>query len=202
VLDEWIDLTFPVTADTVREPLHAVLDDSWRTYERYSAPLGVGFMVRPGHHYGPDVDGYEYTPWGTYHFADREGIGVDRTRATGTGYTGQYPPPWRDVYESLSTCPDELLLFFHHVPYGHALHSGRTVIQHVYDTHFAGVEEVEAMREHWAGLAPETVGKQLHERVAERLEEQLRGAVEWRDQVNTYFFRKSGVPDVRGRRIY
>ena len=81
------------------------MDDSWRTYEQYTAPLGVGFMVRPGHHYGPDVDGYEYTPWGTYHFADRDGIGVDRTRATGTGFTGQYPPPWSDVYESLETAP-------------------------------------------------------------------------------------------------
>ncbi len=93
-----------------------MLDESWLTYEQYTAPLGVGFMVRPGHHYGPDVDGYEYTPWGTYHFADRDGVGVDRTRATGTGYTGQYPQPWADVYESLDRCPDELLLFFHHVP--------------------------------------------------------------------------------------
>ena len=81
ILDEWADLTFPGAA--VKAVLHAIMDDSWRTYERYTAPLGVGFMVRPGHHYGPDVDGYEYTPWGTYHFADRDGVGVDRTRATG-----------------------------------------------------------------------------------------------------------------------
>ena len=100
------------------------MDDSWRTYERYTAPLGVGFMVSPAHHYGPDVDGYEYSRWGTYHFADRDGVGVDRTRATGTGFTGQYPQPWSTVYESLERCPDELLLFFHHVPYGHVLHSG------------------------------------------------------------------------------
>ena len=130
--------------------MHAVLDDSWRTYEKYTAPLGVGFMVRPGHHYGPDVDGYEYTAWGTYHFADRDGIGVDRTRATGTGFTGQYPPPWRDVYESVETCPDELLLFFHHVPYTHVLHSGSTVIQHVYDTHADGYDEVVRMAAAWA----------------------------------------------------
>jgi len=65
VLDEWIGLTFGASAeDGLRVALHAILDDSWRTYERYTAPLGVGFMVRPGHHYGPDVDGYEYTPWG------------------------------------------------------------------------------------------------------------------------------------------
>jgi len=198
ILDEWIGLTF---GNGPRAALHAVLDDSWLTYERYSSPLGVGFMVRPGHHYGPDVDGYEYTPWGTYHFADRDGAGVDRTRATGTGYTGQYPPPWRDVYESLESCPDELLLFFHHVPYGHVLHSGVTVIQHIYDTHFAGAEQAEAMASAWAdahGRVPDDV----FERVTQRLAEQVRCAHEWRDQVTTYFHRKSGVPDAHGRRIY
>ncbi|MFG1865755.1 alpha-glucuronidase [Microbispora bryophytorum] len=217
ILDEWIDLTFTPatpsgtvsgdaepagTAETerLRRTLHAIMGGSWRTYERYTAPLGVGFMVRPGHHYGPDVDGYEYTPWGTYHFADRDGVGVDRTRATGTGFTGQYPPPWSQVYESLDRCPDELLLFFHHVPYGHVLHSGSTVIQHIYDTHFAGTEEAVEARRRWqeaAGLFDPS----LHARVERLLDEQVRCAEEWRDQVNAYFFRKSGVPDLRGRRI-
>lgn len=203
VLDEWIGLTFAGSAGAsgiVRRTLHGVMDDSWRTYERYTAPLGVGFMVRPADHYGPDVDGYEYSRWGTYHFADRNGVGVDRTRASGTGFTGQYPPPWRDVYESVERCPDELLLFFHHVPYGHRLHSGSTVIQHIYDTHFAGVEQVAAMRRRWEQLAG-VVDAALHTRVRERLDEQLRCAEQWRDQVNAYFFRKSGVSDARGRRI-
>ncbi|MFG1703013.1 alpha-glucuronidase [Nonomuraea sp. M3C6] len=205
ILDEWIDLTFvPVTnvdPGPLRRTLHAMMDGSWRTYERYTAPLGVGFMVRPGHHYGPDVDGYEYTPWGTYHFADRDGVGVDRTRASGTGFTGQYPQPWSEVYESPEQCPDELLLFFHHVPYEHVLHDGTTVIQHIYDTHFAGVEEVAEARLSWEKLAG-AVDPALHDRVRELLDEQLRCAEEWRDQVNTYFFRKSGVPDARGRRIH
>jgi alpha-glucuronidase len=205
LLDEWLDLTFTprATADPgrLRRTLHELMDGSWRTYERYTAPLGVGFMVQPGHHYGPDVDGYEYTPWGTYHFADRDGVGVDRTRATGTGFTDQYPKPWSDTYESLETCPDELLLFFHHVPYGHRLHNGSTVVQHIYDTHFAGVEEVVEMRRRWEELAT-LVPEKLYARVRERLDEQLRCATEWRDQVNTYFFRKSGVPDAHGRRIY
>ncbi|HEX4813904.1 MAG TPA: alpha-glucuronidase [Nonomuraea sp.] len=200
LLDEWIGLTFAPAPEGLRATLHAMMDGSWRTYERYTAPLGVGFMVRPGHHYGPDVDGYEYTPWGTYHFADRDGVGVDRTRATGTGYTGQYPEPWSDVYESLDRCPDELLLFFHHVPYGHVLRSGSTVIQHIYDTHFAGVAEVAELRARWEE-AEGLVDPAVHARVRERLEEQLRCAEEWRDQVNAYFFRKSGVPDARGRRI-
>ncbi|MFD5944646.1 alpha-glucuronidase [Streptomyces collinus] len=200
VLDEWIELSFPDAPPQLADGLHAVLDGSWRTYEKYTAPLGVGFMVQPGHHYGPSVDGYEYSPWGTYHFADRDGIGVDRSVATGTGYAGQYAKPWAELYESSDTCPDELLLFFHHVPYGHVLKSGKTVIQHIYDTHFEGVEEVEEARSVWASLAG-LVDPARHARVAERYEEQLRGAREWRDQVNSYFFRKSGVPDGRGRRI-
>ncbi len=200
VLDEWIGLTFGDDG-TLRGTLHEMMDDSWRTYEMYTAPLGVGFMVRPHFHYGPDVDGYEYSPWGTYHFADREGIGVDRTRATGTGYTGQYPQPWSEVYESLDTCPDELLLFFHHVAYGHVLHSGKAVIQHIYDTHFEGVERVRALRPLWDRVAG-LVAQDLHARVVERLDEQLRSATEWRDTINTYFFRKSGIPDAHGRTIY
>lgn len=205
LLDEWIGLTFApegggAVDPLVRRTLHAIMDKSWQTYERCTAPLGVGFMVRPGHHYGPDVDGYEYTPWGTYHFADRDGVGVDRSRATGTGFAAQYPKPWSEIYESVEQCPDELLLFFHHVPYRHVLHSGKTVIQHIYDTHFAGAEQAAAMRASWARIA-EFVDPDLSSRVLERLDEQVRSAEEWRDQVNAYFFRKSGVPDAAGRMI-
>ncbi|GMA33252.1 alpha-glucuronidase [Litorihabitans aurantiacus] len=209
VLDEWIALTFAAADDAalrrLRDVLHRVMDDSWRRYEGYTAPLGVCFMVNPGDHYGPAVDGYEYSPWGTYHFADRDGIGVDRTRASGTGYTGQYPAPWRDVYESVETCPDELLLFFHHVPYGHVLHSGATVIQHVYDSRADAVEQLTEVEEAWSSLS-DLVGGALpaafDARVRERLAEQRRSAVEWRDQVRSAFFRRSGVPDASGRTIY
>jgi alpha-glucuronidase len=201
ILDEWIRLSFPSAGRELEDGLHAVLDGSWRTYEKYTAPLGVGFMVQPGHHYGPSVDGYEYSPWGTYHFADRDGIGVDRSVASGTGYAGQYAKAWAEVYESTETCPDELLLFFHHVPYGHVLKSGKTVLQHIYDAHFEGVTEVEEAIAVWASLAG-LVEPGRHARVAERYEEQLRGAREWRDQINSYFFRKSGVPDERGRTIH
>ncbi len=200
ILDEWIALTFGTDA-AVRRGIHAVLDDSWLTYEAHTAPLGVCFMVNPHHHYGPSVDGYEYSPWGTYHFADRDGIGVDRTVATGTGFAGQYPEPWASTYESLDTVPDELLLFFHHVPYTHRLHSGRTVIQHIYDTHFEGVQRVEGVVAEWAALRG-AVDDALHDRVSERMSEQLRSALEWRDQINTYFLRKSGIADERGREIY
>ena len=201
ILAEWSALTFGADDPVVASTVQTMLTGSRDTYEAYTAPLGVGFMVHPGHHYGPGIDGYEYTPWGTYHFADRDGVGVDRTRASGTGYTGQYPQPWAAIYEDLDQCPDELLLFFHHVPYTHVLRSGSTVIQHIYDTHFSGVEQVDAMARSWSGLAG-LVAPDVYDRVQERLEEQQRCAREWRDQVNTYFFRKSGVPDERGRQIF
>jgi alpha-glucuronidase len=200
ILEEWIALTMGAD-ESLRLGIHSILDDSWATYELYTAPLGVCFMVSPHTHYGPSVDGYEYSPWGTYHFADRDGIGVDRTVATGTGYAGQYPEPWSSTYESVAETPDELLLFFHHVPYTHRLHSGSTVIQHIYDTHFAGVQRVGEMRSTWAQLEGR-VDAALFTRVSERLDEQLRCATEWRDQINTYFLRKSGIADERGREIY
>ena len=175
------------------------MDGSWRTYEQYTAPLGVGFMVQPGHHYGPGVDGYEYTPWGTYHFADRDGDrrGPDAARPA-PGSRRSTRSPWADVYESLETCPDELLLFFHHVPYGHVLHSG-------IDGHPAHLRHPLRGRRGGRRDAPESgrtspasSTRRVHARVAERCDEQVRCAAEWRDQVNTYFFRKSGVPDERG----
>lgn len=199
-LTDWITATFGPDP-LVAEVLHELLDHSWRLYESYTAPLGVGFMVRPGHHYGPDVDGYEYTPWGTYHFADRDGLGVDRTVATGTGYAGLYPEPWASLYESTDTCPDELLLFFHHVSYTHRLHSGKTVIQHLYDSRADGYERVLTLRPRWQELDGK-VPPALHERVTTLLCEQERSAEEWRDQLRTYFFRASGIPDATGRAIY
>ena len=205
ILDEWIPATFG-SDSRVAEVVRSVMADSWLTCEQYTTPLGVGWMVTPGVHYGPSIDGYEYSAWGTYHFADRDGIGVDRTVATGTGYAGLYGSPHADEFESLQTCPDELLLFFHHVPYTHVLHSGKTVMQHIYDTHFAGVERVEQMVLRWAGLSGAVdsglLDDDAYTNVSTRLGEQLRSAREWRDQVNTYFLRKSGLPDARGRRIY
>lgn len=200
IAEEWIALVFGSDKRVV-QAIRDLLLDSWSIYEQYTAPLGIGFMVNPNHHYGPNVDGYEYSMWGTYHFADCRGIGVDRTKATGTGYTTQYAEPNFTLYESLETCPDELLLFFHHVPYTHVLHSGKTVLQHIYDTHFEGAERAEQLKERWAKLAG-FIEEPLHRQVAERLAEQAEHAKEWRDQINTYFYRKSGIPDQHGRRIY
>ncbi|WP_029069479.1 alpha-glucuronidase [Jonesia quinghaiensis] len=201
LLTEWLTLTFPQVDAHALTTIHDIMLSSWGTYENYTAPLGVGFMVSPGAgHYGPHIDGYEYSQWGTYHFADRDGVGVDRTRA-GTGFVDQYPQELADLYNDLTTCPDELLLFFHHVPYSHVLHSGKTVIQHIYDTHFEGVETVRQYQETWHSLR-ESIPTDVFAEVEIRLVEQLRCAIEWRDQMCTYFYRKSGVPDAHGRTIY
>ncbi|WP_336774582.1 alpha-glucuronidase family glycosyl hydrolase [Paenibacillus sp. MMO-58] len=197
---EWAVQTFGGNKN-VQEVLVNFLLESWSIYENYTAPLGVGWMVTPHYHYGPDIDGYEYSKWGTYHFADHMGIGVDRTVATGTGYSSQYTLPNAEVYDSLDACPDELLLFFHHVPYTHRLKSGKTVIQHIYDTHFAGVERVEYWINRWQELEGLVDGDRFRH-VTGRMNRQLENAKQWRDIVNTYFFRKSGIPDARNRVIY
>ena len=127
-------------------------------YEKYTSPLGIGWMVTPGEHYGPSVDGYEYSRWGTYHRADHLGLGVDRTDS-GTGYARQYYEPNASMYNNAETCPEELLLFFHHVLYTYRLKTGKTVIQHIYDSHFEGVEEVEGMIESWKRTGVERSGE-------------------------------------------
>ncbi|ELB53867.1 hypothetical protein OKO_02414 [Enterococcus faecium EnGen0056] len=200
IITEWIELTFDLD-DSAHHLLKEILVTSYQTYENYTAPLGIGFMVRPNHHYGPDVDGYEYDRWGTYHFADRNGIGVNRTAKDGTGYTMQYADYWYEIYENLATCPDELVLFFHHLPYEHILQSGKTVIQHIYDTHFEGYEKVNSYIADWASLRGQ-IDEVSYRNVAERLQEQERSARDWKDQINTYFYRKSGIPDAYGRTIY
>ncbi|CUH91818.1 alpha-glucuronidase family glycosyl hydrolase [Herbinix luporum] len=197
---EWIKQTFP-HEDKVINTVHEILMKSWPVYEKYTSPLGIGWMVNPNNHYGPNVDGYEYDRWGTYHRADRDGMGVDRTVKNGTGYAGQYNEPLASMYENIETCPEELLLFFHYVRYDYKLKTGKTLIQHIYDTHFEGVEEVEKMIEGWKelkGLIPDDV----HDRVSARFNMQLENAIEWRDRVNTYFYRKSGVKDEKGRKIF
>jgi alpha-glucuronidase len=146
------------------------------------------------------VDGYEYDRWGTYHRADHRGIGIDRS-SNGTGYSGQYNFPLNERYNKIETCPEEYLLFFHYVDYKSKLASGKTIIQHIYDTHFEGVEDVEKMDSLWASIQ-DLIDPAAYNRVVSRLEEQLMSAYEWRDVINSYFFRKSGIKDEKDRMIY
>lgn len=200
ITEEWIRTTFGNDQQLI-DTISDMLLNSWQIYENYTSPLGVGWMVNPHHHYGPNVDGYEYSSWGTYHRADHFGIGVDRTVKHGTGYTEQYFPPAAEKFESLEKCPDELLLFFHHVPYTYRLDSGETVIQHIYNTHFKGVEQVEELIEEWKGLK-DKINKNTYNSVLSRLKIQLNHAREWRDVINSYFYRKSSISDKLNRKIY
>lgn len=199
IAEEWITLTYGKDEE-IRKELLFILMNSWPAYEKYTAPLGIGWMVNPNCHYGPSVDGYEYDRWGTYHRADHLGIGVDRSH-NGTGYAMLYREPNARAYDTPETCPEELLLFFHHVPYSFVLKSGRTILQHIYDTHFEGVELVDEMVsrfERLRGKLPE----RIYERTMERFLHQKEHSREWRDQINTYFYRKTGIADEKGRRIY
>ena len=196
---EWLRQTFGQNPP-VEQTLHQILMRSWPVYEKYTAPLGVGWMVNPNHHYGPNVDGYEYSRWGCYHRASFDGLGIDRS-PTGSDYCHQYAEPLASLYASAETCPEELLLFFHHLPYDYRLKSGKTILQHIYDTHFEGAEEAAAFYDAVLHLKP-YLDEAVFARLEARFAHQKAHACEWRDVINTYFYRKTGIPDGRGRTIY
>lgn len=193
----WARLTYhmnPLDEDA----LVALLMGSRRTYEKYTAPLGLCWMVSPNHHYGPSPSGYEYQAWGTYHKADRNAVGIDRT-ASGTGYLLQYPKEMQQRYATPEACPDELKLFFHRLRYDYEMSDGRTLIQRIYDDHFEGLEETKTMAETLKALPLPSPDK---EEALSRMERQLANAREWCDIINSFFHGYSGVPDKHGRPIY
>ena len=198
IADEWTRQTFGNDPRVV-ETTNGILLGSWPAYEHYTGPLGTQTLTDiTGPHYGPGIESSENNGWGQWHRADAQGIGMDRTVETGTGYIGQYSPPVAATYESVKTCPDDLLLFMHHVPYTYVLHSGKTVIQHFYDTHYQGVDEVARFLERWRRLKG-LVDDERYERVLAALEYQEGHAIVWRDAINNYFLKLSGVPDDKGR---
>lgn len=196
-LRRWARLTYHLP-DMQETALTMMLLQSSEIYEQYTATLGLCWMVTPNSHYGPNPGGYEYQAWGTYHKASRDAVGIDRT-AAGTGYCEQYPEPLRSLYANLDTCPDNLLLFFHRLPYDYTMRDGRTLIQRIYDDHFEGYERTLQMAEILPALdLPEPDRREA----MERMERQKRNAREWCDIVNTFFHRLSGVDDAHGRTIY
>ncbi|NJP39715.1 alpha-glucuronidase [Oscillospiraceae bacterium HV4-5-C5C] len=197
---DWLRQSLPSLSESATKALLSILTSSWRTYESYTAPLGIGWMVSPQTHYGPAIDGYEYDRWGTYHRADHWGLGVERG-PQGTGYSELYPETLAARYRTVTSCPDELSLFFHYRRYTDRLHSGKTVIQHIYDSHFDGAAAAETYLETWRSLQSE-LDPELYERVEHRLEQQVANAREWRDQINSYFWRKSAIADEKKRVIY
>jgi alpha-glucuronidase len=198
IAEEWTRQTFGNDRKVV-DTVEAMLLESWRAYEDYTGPLGLQTLTDiVGNHYGVSVDASERNGWGQWHRADEHGVGMDRTVATGTGFIGQYRPPVAEMFESLKTCPDDLLLFFHHVPYMHVLRDGKTVIQYIYDAHYAGEEAVASFIQAWTGLKG-SIDEPRFAQVLAQLEYQDGQAEVWRDAVNNWFFHESGIPDARGR---
>ena len=198
IAKEWTILTFgrnPKVAQTIS----SMLLSSWRTYESYTGPLGMQTLTDIlGSHYGPGIESSEENGWGQRHRADRDGVGMDRSVASGTGYVAQYPPLISQLYESPATTPDDLLLFFHHVPYTHVLHSGKTVIQHVYDSHYEGAEHAAEYVKQWQSLQG-LIDNDRYAATLARLAYQSGHAIVWRDAVCEYFLRLSGIADAKGR---
>ena len=198
IAEEWTKLTLgddPKLVATVAE----MQLSSWRTYENYTGPLGLQTLTEiTGSHYGPAVEASERNGWGQWHRADEKGVGMDRTVATGTGFIGQFRPEVARIYESLATCPDDLLVFMHHVPYTYVLKSGKTVIQHIYDSHYTGAEAATAYVRQWKSLQP-LVDERRYREVLAQLEYQAGSAQVWRDSIVSWFLKTSGIPDAAGR---
>ena len=198
ITEEWTRLTFGNDSKLV-ETITRIQLSSWRTYENYTGPLGLQTLTDiVGNHYGVAVEASERNGWGQWHRADERSVGMDRTVATGTGFIGQYSSAVARFYESMETCPDDLILFMHHVPYTHVLHSGKTVIQFIYDSHYEGAETVARYLREWKSIKGRVDDRRYREVLAQ-LEYQVGQAMVWRDAVSNWFLHASGIPDSRGR---
>ena len=198
IIDSWTRLTFgnnPQVISTIVD----LQSNSWHTYEQYTGPLGMGTLTNIlGVHYGPGIESAERNGWGQWFRADSQGIGMDRSVATGTGYIGQYPRELAKSYELLFTCSDELLLFMHHIPYNYVLHNGETLVQYVYDAHYAGAATAATYPARWQQLHG-LVDDERYEEVLKLFTYQAGHSIVWRDAVDQWFARISSIPDKLGR---
>jgi alpha-glucuronidase len=198
IAEEWTRQTIS-TDPSVVATVDKILMQSWPAYEDYTGPLGLQTLTDiTGSHYGPNIESSERNGWGQWHNADAAGVGKDRTVATGSGYASQYPPELAKIYESAAKTPDNLLLFFHHVPYTYKLHDGKTVIQYLYDSHYDGAAQVAQFAQDWTTLQAK-IDPTLYADVLARLQYQAGHAIVWRDAIVQYFLKLSGIPDEKGR---
>ena len=202
IAEEWTRQSISAETDVVQK-VEKMLMQSWPAYEHYTGPLGMQTLTDiTGSHYGPNIESSENNGWGQWHRADHEGVGMDRSVATGTGFAGQYLPDVAKKYESAATTPDDLLLFFHHVPYTYKLDQpgfgDKTVIQYIYDSRYEGAAEAAELGAEWATLKGR-IDPALYEDVRARLEYQAGHAIVWRDAIVQYFLKLSGIADERGR---
>jgi alpha-glucuronidase len=197
IADDWIRMTF-TNDSTFIKPVKKMMLASREIAVNYMTPLGLHHIMARGHHYGPGpwVSGGR-ADWTSvyYHRADSAGIGFDRT-STGSNAISLYHQPVQQKYESLNSCPEKLLLWFHHVSWDHKMNSGRTLWEELCYKYYSGVDSVRWMQKTWNSLE----GKIDHERflhVKEKLSMQEENAVSWRNACLLYFqtFSKRPIPE-------
>lgn len=195
ILQDWTRLTFssdPLVIDTITD----ISLESWPTYENYTGNLGIQTLTDILYtHFGPNPASQDNNGWGQWTRADADSIGMDRTVSNGTGFSGQYPPEVAQVFEDISTTPDNLLLWFHHVNYTTRLKSSdKTVIQHFYDAHYAGAENAQTFATRWERLKGK-IDDQRYNETLFRLKYQAGHSIVWRDAINEFYHRLSGIAD-------
>lgn len=206
IADEWIHHTFrkPALCSKSRwekkfvTPVKEMMMSSREAVVNYTMPLGFHHLFN-GSHYGPGPWQRSIRPdWSPlyYHKAGEDGVGFDRTVATGSGNTGQYPEPLASMYENIETCPENLILWFHHIPWDYKMKNGNTIWEDICQHYNDGIETVRGYIETWAGVK-KYVDADTWNKVQERLEIQEADARWWRDACVQYFqrFSKMDVPE-------
>ncbi len=195
IATEWTRMTLGADP-AVNATVTRMLLGSHETVVNYSMPLGLHHIMAEGHHYGPGpwVDKLGRADWTStyYHRAAADGIGFDRT-ATGSDALAQYAPEWRKLWGDPATCPENLLLWFHHVAWDHPMKSGRPLWDELCLRYQQGVDEVRALRRDWESLRGR-IDDELFTGVQQRLARQELDAIEWRDACLLYFQQFSRRP--------
>ena len=191
IADEWLTQTFGLARGSEQESaLAAMMLRSREACVDYMMPLGLHHIFKFDHHMGPEPDGFkanypiEWCPV-YYHKADAQGVGFDRS-TRGTGATRQYREPYSTIYDSPTTCPEQYLLWFHHLPWTYRTLSGRTIWEELQYRYQRGVSEVEDFCRIWQ-QAKTAIDEQRWAEVNAKLESQLKDAREWRDVCLKYF---------------
>lgn len=202
IIEEWAEMTPWISISSEQMPeFKKMMIESREHVVDYMMPMGLHHLFAFGHHYGPQ-------PWCDpkgarpdwlpkyYHRADKDGIGFDRTEATGSGATAQYASPLSASLENVDTCPEKYLLWFHHLDWNHKLPSGETVWEALNRHYDAGVDGVAGMREVWRDLKG-SVDPEIYTDIEGRLLTQHKDAIWWRDACLEYFGDKAGMKPIK-----
>ena len=193
IAHEWLVQTYENQDEKFTKPVEMMMMTSREACVNYMMPLGLHHIFKFDHHYGPEPDGFiasyplEWCPV-YYHKADAKGIGFDRS-SKGTDAVGQYPEPYRSQYDNIETCPEEYLLWFHHVAWNYKMKSGSTLWQELCMKYNMGVAMVEVYRDYWHTSAKQYMKghEQEWQHTDSLLNVQLENAKEWRETCLKYF---------------